>query len=252
MGRMHSSSSRALARCSLPSTFASTARLYASPGKTSQPPKTRSSSEARGTKSRILGARPFFLWPSRIVDNCVSDPNGSPRRRRARSTPAIVVVATAPIPGKRTASFPVAGRMRAGRFAAGLLGRRNVRCTSHAALPSPASSGEKHSPRRRNGFCVTCRDDTVGANVRGRRERAPGPTSARAVHPSPRAVERRRAVLLRRGCLRGARQRPTGAGRGCRWRRTPDGPRTRSAAPDAGRARRRSRRQGRRCRRPLR
>ena len=42
----------------------------------SQPPNTRSSSPASGTKSLIGGERPSVRFPSRTVPICVSEPIG--------------------------------------------------------------------------------------------------------------------------------------------------------------------------------
>ncbi len=79
----------------------------------SQPPKTMSSSVASGTKSLIAGARPSVRLPRRMVPSCVSDPIGSDFFRRTRSTPAMNVVATAPMPTVRTPSFPFGKAMPA-------------------------------------------------------------------------------------------------------------------------------------------
>src|SRR5665213_693923 len=75
----------------------------------SQPPKTKSSRPASGTKSLILGERPSVRLPRRTVDSCVSEPTGSPSPRLIASTPAMKVVDTAPIPGIRMPSLPSAG-----------------------------------------------------------------------------------------------------------------------------------------------
>src|SRR6516165_896228 len=72
----------------------------------SQPPKTRSSNRASFTKSLIFGERPSVRFPRRIVPICVSDPTGTAFFVRTSSTPAMKVVATAPIPGSSTPSFP--------------------------------------------------------------------------------------------------------------------------------------------------
>src|SRR6266849_259185 len=75
----------------------------------SQLPKTRFSSFSRGTKSWISGARPSVRLPKRIVPSCVSEPTGCAVFRRTKSTPAMNVVATAPIPTVSTPSFPFGG-----------------------------------------------------------------------------------------------------------------------------------------------
>src|SRR5437868_4937468 len=82
----------------------------------SQPPKTRSSSEASGRKSRMRGALASVRLPRRMVPICVSEPTGSASPLRASRTPAIIVVATAPSPGISTPSFPSAGSIRSGRL----------------------------------------------------------------------------------------------------------------------------------------
>src|SRR6202167_2722452 len=82
----------------------------------SQPPNSRSSSFARGTKSLISGVRPSVRLPRRTVARCVRDPIGAPRPRLTASTPAMNVVLTAPIPGSSTPSLPSAGAIRTGPF----------------------------------------------------------------------------------------------------------------------------------------
>src|SRR5277367_569238 len=82
----------------------------------SQPPNSRSSSFASGTKSLISGVRPSVRLPRRTVASCVSDPIGAPRPRLTASTPAMNVVLTAPIPGSRTPSLPSAGAIGTGPF----------------------------------------------------------------------------------------------------------------------------------------
>src|SRR6202167_831557 len=82
----------------------------------SQPPNSRSSSLASGTKSLISGVRPSVRLPSRTVASCVRDPIGAPRPRLTASTPAMNVVLTAPIPGSRTPSLPFAGAIGTGPF----------------------------------------------------------------------------------------------------------------------------------------
>ena len=76
---------------------------------TSQPPKTKSLSGAKGTKSLISGERPSVRFPSRMVPICVTLPIGFPWPRNTSKTPAIKVLDTAPKPGMSTPSFPLAG-----------------------------------------------------------------------------------------------------------------------------------------------
>ena len=76
----------------------------------SQPPNTRSSSEASGTKSLISGLRPS----ARLAEADVGHLGERADRRFARLggpaiTPAMRVEATAPRPGSSTPSLPVAG-----------------------------------------------------------------------------------------------------------------------------------------------
>src|SRR5580700_2860712 len=82
----------------------------------SQPPNSRSSSFASGTKSLINGVRPSVRLPRRTVASCVNDPIGAPRPRLTASTPAMNVVLTAPMPGSSTPSLPSAGAIRTGPF----------------------------------------------------------------------------------------------------------------------------------------
>ncbi len=62
----------------------------------------------------MAGVRASVRLPSRIVPICVIEPMGLEIPFRMASTPAMKVVATAPIPGTRTPSLPVAGRMSIG------------------------------------------------------------------------------------------------------------------------------------------
>src|SRR5579871_51873 len=84
----------------------------------SQPVKTRSSRDAMGTKSLMSGVRASVRLPRRMVLICEVEPMGLARPRRIASTPAIRVVATAPMPGIMTPSFPVAGLMLAASWLA--------------------------------------------------------------------------------------------------------------------------------------
>ena len=71
---------------------------------------------AKGTKSLMSGERPSVRLPRRMVPIWVSEPMGWPMPALMASTPAITVVATAPMPGMRTPSLPVAGAMDLGWF----------------------------------------------------------------------------------------------------------------------------------------
>ena len=62
----------------------------------------------------MSGERLSVRLPSRMVPIWVSEPIGLARPRRIASTPAMNVVATAPMPGIRMPSLPVAGRMSMG------------------------------------------------------------------------------------------------------------------------------------------
>ena len=59
----------------------------------------------------MSGERPSVRLPRRIVPIWVSEPIGLAMPRRIASTPAMKVVATAPMPGVRMPSLPVAGWM---------------------------------------------------------------------------------------------------------------------------------------------
>src|SRR5467141_2397392 len=96
------------------STPAFAADWYALSLKISQPPKVRSLSSASGTNLLISGERPSVRLPRRIVPICVSDPTGCDLPLRTSSTPAMNVVLTAPMPGSRTPSFPLAGAILEG------------------------------------------------------------------------------------------------------------------------------------------
>ena len=66
---------------------------------------------ARGTKSLMSGERLSVRLPRRTVPIWVRLPMGFERPVRMASTPAMNVVATAPMPGSRMPSFPSAGWM---------------------------------------------------------------------------------------------------------------------------------------------
>ena len=73
----------------------------------------------RRERNEILDERRARLpvrLPRRTVPICVSDPIGRASPRRTASTPAMVVVLTAPMPTSRTPSFPVAGSIFGGFF----------------------------------------------------------------------------------------------------------------------------------------
>src|SRR5215468_11064238 len=75
-----------------------------------------SSSLASLMKSLMRGERPSVRLPRRIVPICVSEPTGCAFFVRTSSTPAIKVVATAPMPGNSTPSFPFGAAILAGFF----------------------------------------------------------------------------------------------------------------------------------------
>src|SRR5713226_5873192 len=87
---------------------------YALSLKMSQPPKVRSFSSASGTNFLMSGERASVRLPRRIVPICVSDPTGCDFPLRTSSTPAINVVLTAPMPGSKIPSFPLAGAILEG------------------------------------------------------------------------------------------------------------------------------------------
>ncbi len=80
----------------------------------SQPPKTMSSSEARGAKSRISSLRPSSRLPRRMWAIWLTEPSGGLPSARALRTPAMKVDETAPMPGVSTPSLPFAGAMSRG------------------------------------------------------------------------------------------------------------------------------------------
>src|SRR5688572_19237618 len=80
----------------------------------SQPPKTMSFKSASGTNSLIFGARASVRLPSRMVPIWASEPIGRARPFRIASTPAMVVVATAPRPTSITPSLPRDGATSSG------------------------------------------------------------------------------------------------------------------------------------------
>jgi hypothetical protein len=67
----------------------------------------------------MSGERPSVRFPSRTVPICVSEPIGFASPRRTASTPAMVVVLTAPMPTSKMPSFPVASAIFVGFFTAG-------------------------------------------------------------------------------------------------------------------------------------
>src|SRR4051794_13964491 len=77
----------------------------------SQPPNSKSSILARGTKSLILGVLLSVRLPRRIVFSWVMEPIGFAIPSLMASIPAMNVVVTAPIPGIKMPSFPSAGWM---------------------------------------------------------------------------------------------------------------------------------------------
>src|SRR5580693_5335691 len=95
----------------------------------SQPAKTRSFRSPSGTNFLICGDFPSVRFPRRMVPSCVSEPTGCDSPLRTSSTPAMNVVLTAPIPGNKIPSFPLAGSIFRG-LSITLLQRRSV----HAGL----------------------------------------------------------------------------------------------------------------------
>ena len=105
----------------------------------SQPPNTRSSSEARGTKSRMSGLRPSPRLPRRMCAICETDPIGASPDRRAVITPAMSVEDTAPSPGSNTPSLPVAGAIWRG---SGI--RPSCRISTHFTNPLLRTANDLH------------------------------------------------------------------------------------------------------------
>src|SRR6266566_1330098 len=110
------------------STPAFFAAVSASSGIGSHAPNTMSSSLASGTKSLMRGARLSVLLPRRIVAICVREPIGLEWPRRMLSTPAMNVVATAPSPGVRMPSRPLAGAIDLGTSPEDDLAKLYLRC----------------------------------------------------------------------------------------------------------------------------
>ena len=72
-----------------------------------------------GTSSEIRGLRLSVRLPRRTVPIWVRLPIGLLSPVRIASTPATKVVATAPMPGSSTPSFPVAGAISRGLYIRG-------------------------------------------------------------------------------------------------------------------------------------
>ena len=106
-------------------------------------------SPASFTNSLIFGTRPSVRRPRRIVPICVSEPTGTECPCRTSSTPDITVVATAPMPGVSTPSFPFGGAILTGlriqfplilllgMFACYLIPRAGWHKVRHHAASSP-------------------------------------------------------------------------------------------------------------------
>src|SRR5215203_1912229 len=85
----------------------------------SQPPNTRSSRPASGTKSFTIGVRLSVRFPRRTVPIWVREPMGLARPLRTAKTPAMNVVLTAPRPTSRMPNLPCAGAISTGAFTGG-------------------------------------------------------------------------------------------------------------------------------------
>src|SRR5882724_13714967 len=79
----------------------------------SHPVKTRSSSWVIGVKFLMRGVLSSVRLPRRIVPIWVIEPIALAKPLRTASTPAMRVVATAPIPGIMIPNFPFAGLISA-------------------------------------------------------------------------------------------------------------------------------------------
>jgi hypothetical protein len=75
----------------------------------SQPPNSMFSRSVSGRKFLMRGWRFSVRLPSRMWPICVVLPMGRRRPFRMAMTPAMKVEDTAPMPGVRMPSFPVAG-----------------------------------------------------------------------------------------------------------------------------------------------
>src|SRR5262245_40388901 len=133
----------------------------------SQPPNTRSSRGANGTTSLIFGDRPSVRLPRRTVPICVREPIGLANPLRMASTPAMVVVLTAPRPTRRTPSLPRAGAistgtgMRPRTISSGLFAHRHLHqkgvesIAAHVAGPDEIRSGHVQIAFRQLRIIVT-------------------------------------------------------------------------------------------------
>src|SRR6266568_467718 len=139
----------------------------------SQPPKTTSLRGARGTKSEMRGLRPSVRLPSRTVPIWVRLPMGRDRPLRIASTPAMKVVATAPIPGKRTPSLPWAGAM----------GRAFALVMIEASLRPPAAKRQTRESSTPRGRGQRCRRGSGGRDAPGAGEEGEGGRGQLAVVP---------------------------------------------------------------------
>ena len=102
------------------------------------------SASASGTTSLIFGERPSVRLPRRIVPICVSEPIGLARPLRMASTPAMVVVLTAPRPTSRTPSLP-----RAGAISTGVdMNCRSYRFQLSAVSCQRSARGSRRTPPR--------------------------------------------------------------------------------------------------------
>ena len=99
---------------------------------------------ASGMTSLIFGERPSVRLPRRTVPICVSEPIGLARPLRMASTPAIVVVLTAPRPTSRIPSFPRVGTISTGVDTSRKLYHWVI--LTGADVPEPVHSGSGGDP----------------------------------------------------------------------------------------------------------
>src|SRR5712692_8736549 len=95
----------------------------------------------------MSGERPSVRLPRRIVPICVSEPTGCDLPLRTSSTPAMNVVLTAPMPGSRTPSFPLAGAILEG-FSMPLLFIERSKEKMNLGLETPQRKRAAHSNKQ--------------------------------------------------------------------------------------------------------
>jgi hypothetical protein len=101
----------------------------------------------------IFGDRPSVRLPRRTVPICVSEPIGLAKPFRIASTPAIVVVLTAPRPTSRIPSLP-----RAGAISMGADTGENYISFPEDSFQLPASGGQELTARLQGWLLLHARN----------------------------------------------------------------------------------------------